>query len=296
MTDPPLKLAAFHIGAHKTGTSVVQDALPRNPSVLRRLDMLFLTRSEMSDYVGWGDVLEHHPERLGARLAEWQRDTRYRYLFGSHENTLGRPFARGADRGLYPRAEHYASLLKAAVRGCRTRIFLTVRPQHEFLESYYLQTVHQGSADEFAKWLAMIDLDALSWHRAIRPLEVLFGADNVEVVDFNTIRNGQAQYVESMLQRLTGVAKPGIRYGRSRNRSISDKGLRIALAVNPLLRSKREQRLMRKFLQRHFSNVHYPRPTLLSREERGYLAARYATEYEELFSKPSSATQRPYCA
>jgi hypothetical protein len=67
-----------------------------------------------------------------------------------------------------------------------------------------------------------------------------------------------------------------------RNPSISGKGLRMALGANPHLRTGEERKLMRVFLQKHFSNVRYPRPVLFSDEQRQWLRERYGAEYERL--------------
>jgi hypothetical protein len=73
-----------------------------------------------------------------------------------------------------------------------------------------------------------------------------------------------------------------IDYKPSRNRSISGKGLSIALAANPHLRTGDERSKMRKFLQKHYSNVDQPRPILLSDEQKAALRAEYEAEFENL--------------
>lgn len=285
----PAKVAAFHIGAHKTGTSVLQRCLRDNAESLSRSGMLVLTRADMGQYIRWGDALIKTPERLAGRLERFSGDLQHDILFGSNENAIGRPFLpRGRGR-LYPRAPRNIRALAAAMSGgIRPRIFLSIRPQAEFLESYYLQTVHEGSWATFAQWLERIDFRRLSWRPLVTTLRESFGDENVEIVDFRLIRSGQDAYVHRFLRALSDRFDQPVTIEGSVNRSISGKGLQLALAANPLLPKRADRGALRRFLQRHFSNVDYPRPVLLTESQRRELDHRYAAEYDDLV-KPTGS-------
>lgn len=271
----------YHVGAHKTASSLLQKFMRDNREILRQNRICCLSRGEMNDYVGWGKKLLTRPENLEQRIAEALEDPWYRTLVISHENTLGPPFKEGAAH-LYPRGPELVAQLASALQPWPSRIFFYIRPQDEFVESYYLQRVHQGHRLSFAEWLDEIDLDALSWQPLVDAMTQHFGPERVEVVDFGLIRQGQNEFIADFLRRIDPETQIEPDYRPIRNPSISDKGLRIALAANKHLRNDWERKAMRTFLQKHFSNRRYPRPVLFSEKQKMRLRARYAGEYEQL--------------
>jgi hypothetical protein len=285
--------AAFHIGAHKTGTSVLQRYLNRDGDVLDRYGVELISRAELGRFVRWGSALVEDPESFRQRV-EQVRQTRHVGIFGSNENIVGRPFVKAEGGRLYPHAPRNIAALGDAIGACRPLIFLSIRPQHEFIESYYLQTVHQGGSKTFRRWLKGVDLAALSWRPLVDALLAAVGPDGFELIDFRLIRQGQEAYIRRFLTRLIPGFDEPIEYSQPVNRSISERGLRIALDVNPLLKPG-EHHALRKFLQRHFSNVDQPRPELLHEDEKQELTARYGAEYDELVSaygQPSPISAR----
>lgn len=285
----PQKQVVYHLGAHKTGSSLLQKFMRDNRDVLRRHHIYYLSRSEMNDYVGWGKKLLMRPTLLEHRIADAFADPRYRTLITSHENTLGPPFKPGAPH-LYPRGPELVEQLARVLGRWTSRAILYIRPQDEFVESYYLQRVHQGHRQTFAEWLEEVDLDALSWRPVADALMEHFGPDRVDIVDFGLIREGQDAFIADFFRRVEPDNEIDPRYGAVRNASVSEKGLRIALAANKHLRSDWERKALRKFLQKHFSNQAYPRPVLFTDDEKQHLRATYAREYEELTGRSLVAT------
>lgn len=271
----------YHLGAHKTASSLLQKFMRDNTALLRDHRIVYLGRSEMNDCVGWGKRLLKRPEILGDRIAELLAPPEYDVLVTSHENTLGPPLKEGAAH-LYPRGPEIVEQLARVLRRWPARAFLYIRPQDEFVESYYLQRIHQGGQLSFTDWLDEVDLEAISWRPVVDSLVAQFGPARVEVVDFGLIREGQNAFIADFLRRVDPSLDITPDYRPVRNPSISGKGLKIALAANKHLRSDWERKAMRKFLQRHFSNRTYPRPTLLSPAQRRQIRERYAPEYEEL--------------
>ena len=278
MTD---KVQGIHVGAHKTGTSLVQRHLERYPETYAGHGLDFVTRGEMSGLVEWGEALVAHPERLRGRLEAFRADPSTRALFGSYENLLGQPFVPGTS-GLYPLARRNLTALAAICADAPTKVFLSIRRQSEFVESWYLQTVHMGSSQGFDAWLADVDLSALSWRPAVEAVLDLFGEEALEVVDFGIVRQGQGAYLGRFLRVLDPDFDDAVDPPTPYNRSVSERGLRMALAANPHLESSEERRALRKLLQWHFSNADHPRPVLLGPERAAALDAPYADELGEL--------------
>lgn len=124
--------------------------------------------------------------------------------------------------------------------------------------------MHEGRHRTFEKWLERVDLEALSWVPIVAALHEVFGPEHVEIVDFRLISRGQEAFISHLLTsvdpRLTFPVGPQ----PNKNRSVSARGLAMALEVNPHLKTGEERREFRRFVQTHFSNVQFPRPELLS--------------------------------
>ncbi|HEY2271767.1 MAG TPA: hypothetical protein VGH30_03270 [Jatrophihabitantaceae bacterium] len=277
----------YHVGAHKTGTSLLQHYLSSNRPMLRERRILYIGRA-VADQIARAREDPEVADEAKAHLRKFRRRSEaYDVFLASYENALGPPFSRARkDRGLYPRSAARMAALVKTLRMFRPKILLTVRPPAEFLESYYLQSVHQGGYLEFGDWLDQhVDLELLSWRPIIDNLISAFGADAVEVVDFRMIRTSGADgYLRELLNRMMPGTALETGAPAVSNASISDKGLRLALAGNPYLRDKDEQIAMRRFLQTRFSNLAYPRPVLLSDDQKRWLHDRYSQDYDDLFA------------
>jgi hypothetical protein len=272
---------AFHVGAHKTGTSLIQRFMRAHQVQLLRHRIQYLNRSDTDELVGWGAIVRDSPELLAGDLRRRFRRPWLTTVIASHENTVGRPFVRRAPH-LYPRAASRIDALARVLEPYEAKIVLSIRPQAGFLESYYLQTVHQGSHLPFRRWLKGIDLDALSWQPLVDQLVAAFGADRVEILDFRRLGLGQESYLQDFFALIDADLQLDTAYEPVRNPSISQKGLRIALAANRHLDTDAERKAMRVFLQERFSNLDYPRPVLLTEAQRESVGQRYDGEYEAL--------------
>jgi hypothetical protein len=271
----------YHVGAHKTGTSLVQSYLAENRRPLRKQNVTYLARPMLENWVRGLDGDSDNPGGLSQKLREVFQTRPGGVVIGSYENTIGPPFTTKRP-GLYPRTQQRAEALRELLSDYSTKILLGIRPQSGFVESYYIQTVQQGGYETFPEWFGKLDLEQLSWRPVVDVLVSTFGSDAVEVIDFNTIRNGALAYLRSFLDRVDPDVQIDEAEAPRDNASLSDKGLRIALAANPHLTDKDERVAMRKFLQEHFPNTRFPRPVLLSEAQRAELDERYGAEYEEI--------------
>jgi len=289
----------FHVGAHKTGTTMVQQCLRTHARVLYRDHRVrYVPRPDLVPMFGWGERLVADPTAFRGLLADFRADRRARVLLASYDNLCGHPFLTGRP-GLYPDAPAHLEALHAELAGLDPTILLSVRPQHELIESYYLQHVNVGGSTPFGEWLRRIDLDALSWLPLVSALRSTFGPDAVRLIDFRRLRLGAEEFVRHVLDE-AGIA-PGLvidrRWLGRHNPSLSAAGLELALAFNRRFRDPRERAVVRSYLQRYFSNAVDPeRPTLLGAQLRADLADRYGAEYEALFAarlEPATCEREP---
>ena len=270
-----------HVGAHKTGTSLIQKYMRDKPRQLTPFGVRPISRGQTNTLIGWGEVLIEHPALLSDRIAEESADPTARYVVASHENTLGRPHLASGDH-LYPEAATRVAALTGILRDHDAMVIMYLRPQAAFLESYYLQLVQQGESFTFDQWLDRVDFDRVSWSPVVEMLRNAIGPDRVAIGDFEEIRSGQEPFLAGFFRRIDPAIDLTPRYTAKRNLSISEKGLQIALAANPHLRTADEKKQMRDFLQKHFSNAVYPRPILFSDQQRALLEDRYGAEYQDL--------------
>lgn len=277
------KTLVAHLGAHKTATSLIQRYFKAKSRHYKKQGIFFITREQVSPYISWGDRVVNEGDAFEDFLTASARKTRAKTILFSNENMMGKPLPKR--KGLYPKHEPVIKAFKTVTASFDTKIVFGIRPQVDFLQSYYLQRIHQGGYMTFNQFVDNIDLDTISWRPLVECLQDTFGKDNVTILDFNLIKNGQIEFIKHFLDVTVGE---GIRidadYDEVVNPSISDRGLHMALRINPLLR-KGETGLVRRFLQANFSNVTEPRPVLMSDSLRDRLNDLYAEEYQDLISK-----------
>jgi hypothetical protein len=271
-----------HVGTHKTGTTLLQRYVTKHLDKLVKRGAQYVEREEMAQLVGWGERLRSDPQRLRERIDELAAVPGTSLILASHEDLIGQPFRTDGEGQLYPSAAGNIAALGQAIEGYSARLVLSVRPQDGFLESYYLQSVHEGGHRSFERWLQRVDLDRLSYLPLVDALSDVCGAENVRVVDFGRIKQGAESFLEYFLRTIDPRLDMSVEYHASHNRSLSAKGLQMALAANARISAPEDRRAMRFFLQKHYSNADYPRAELLSDELREQLRTRYQGEYEQL--------------
>jgi hypothetical protein len=281
----------IHVGAHKTGTSLVQRYFSDQPRKTRARGISLIPREDAShQLVGWGQFLHERPEALRNRLEE-EAAKQPSVVLMSNENTLGRPFMPNRS-GLYPNAAWCVDGLLKACDGFDPHIVFYVRPIADFLESYYLQTVQQGAWHSFEDWYATLD-GPLAWTPALKALDDAFGAERVLVGDFAEITAGQNQFLQQFMTRAGIPQPPTVVYEPVRNPSLSARGLEIALAINPHLSSAGERRASRMFLQKNFSNQVEDRARPMPEDLRRAVQDETAAEFEVLAARAAAGLQTP---
>lgn len=281
----------MHFGAHKTGTSLVQKFMRDRPRLMTRNRIAAIDRTTTGQLIGWGTERHLQRDDLATALDTTRRGTRH--LVISHENSLNRPLLPGG-AGLYPRARQNAERIRSSLGGRPALAVYYIRTQPAFIESYYLQTIHEGAYHTFADWFAPFNEADLSWRPVRDALVAAFGKENVILHSFeDEMARGQAAFLAGFFSSFSALGSAPPRrfdYAPLRNPSIGNLGLKIALAANPYLSTPSQRRKMRKFLQRQFSNRHYPRPQLLDECTRAEMAARYQAENMELIRESELAT------
>ncbi|HEY2879986.1 hypothetical protein [Nocardioides sp.] len=288
----PDKRFVCHVGAHVTGARQVQRYLRDNVDQLERQGLHCVPRALMGKLVGWGPKLVADPDRFAQELGSAWRSPGIDGVLVSHENTIGRPFGDGGG-GLYAGALPTLEALAGVSEPAQRTVVLSVRPQADFLESYYLQTISEGAWHTFDDWLGALDLDDISWMPLHEQLIATFGVDAVRVLDFAEVGSDPVAHVREFF-RLIGVDLPAdLHVSPVHHPRPSEKGMRMVLAANPYVRTTDERMGLRAFLQKNFSDRDYPSPTLLTVEQRAELNDRYGDEYRRLVAAQPVGEARP---
>jgi hypothetical protein len=281
----------LHFGAHKTGTTLLQEFMTSHAAFLKANRIACLKRYRTNVVMGHSKTIT--PDRNFDMLAQilrkrwWKRDRAY---IVSHEKTIGMPFRRRRP-GLYPDRDTVLEILSKTLAKYDTRIIYYIRSQEELIESYYLESIAIGEFRPFEKWRKRVKFDQISWKPVVKSLEDAFGADRVIIRDFRTeMANGPVAFVESffrlVLPDIDGSKFQNLKFdSKPVNPGFGDKGYAIASAVNRFLVNREERRALKRFIQENFSNRKYPRPVLLSDETKAAIRERYAAENAALITK-----------
>lgn len=283
------KRLVLHLGGHKTGTSVIQRYMRDRPEIMAKNMLGFTLRSELQKLLGWGD-----PNRIATNRLEIRAKIDKSFekgcdnYFISSENAIGRPF-KGKKR-LYAKAEQSLRALAEAFKGYDVTVLYYIRKQSSFIESYYLQSVHEGGSTLFDDWMQDINVKHLSWAPVVNEIKEMFSENTPVIKCFEQeISKGQRRFLASAFE----IIQPGstaenfdnFDYDAKRNISVGKKGLEIALRINPIISTPEERKLVRNFLQWNFNNTKYARPNLFTTEQAHAIDESYSAENAQLISQ-----------
>lgn len=291
-----MRKAFVHVGAHKTASSFLQSNLK-------------LHRERLSNEHGLGLVTRAvlMPSAFGQEVYEVSQ--------GRHADTDVSDAAKESLRSLLPdgdgnvlitnedlichlpiqdfyqNAEGAIRYLRIALSAFDLHVIFYIRKQADYLESIYMQLVHLGRRARFAQFMKRAAPVDLSWLRAVEAMEQALPPGRLHLRTLEQIRLlGELGFYRDFLS-LCQVADAEdftideqYTKGRRANRSYSQLGMQIAHRVNPLL-SRKEKKVLRRFLQEHFSTATHPRALLLDDEQRLAIFERYQESNRRMFER-----------
>ncbi len=273
----------LHFGAHKTGTSLLQKFMRDRASEINEASIFAISRSETNTLLGWGDQFVKNLSNLTNRIDSIS-DNGFKYIVASHENALGHPFIDGG-KSLYPSASELIGKYRDYLSPYDVHFVFYIRDTADFLESYYIQTVQEGSGKSFRKWLQSYgDFEYLSWRPLVEAIK-LANFNSYSIINFSdSIRQGQKQFIAQFLSTfMEDTANlPEIDYNANRNISVGSLGLKLLKACNKHVTTAEERKLLRKFFQANFNNTKYEKPKLLSEDQKSFILQKYGEEVVNL--------------
>jgi hypothetical protein len=236
-------LAFVHLGAHKTGTTLLQAVFAAEAPRLSQAGIAVLPRdpfrSAISYRMGrWRAMRSAGAGQMAAAIQPLlpQEGPPPRALFVSDETLMGhlRTDLGNAPDRFYEHCGEVMPLLKRAFGPERLVAFLFIRRLDEFLTAAYLQLVRLGETLSFAEYLAGLDLERLSWLPTVRELAAGLGgpADRLVVYDHALLAAAPEALLADLFGRMGVAPPPASVLARRVNASPGDTRYRALLALN----------------------------------------------------------------
>jgi hypothetical protein len=180
---------SLHLGAHKTGTTFIQDSLCANKELLERHGVVFLPLESMRESITAAVSSQAPPVSLAAKnmICELMRSARTRVVF-SDENLLGYPGHRQGRAGLYPNAKRLLSNLKALGLPDEFTVLLCIRSYDTYLVSLYSEILRNGPILTFGEFLLGYELRSLSWFELLKDIRSVFQKASIKFWTFETFK------------------------------------------------------------------------------------------------------------
>ena len=236
-----------HIGAHKTGTTTIQDCLRRQQYRLRRHSVRYLRYG----YQLAGRLMRASPlpeaerarvaDELGRMLVEQPQ----RVVLLSAESFCGDPYSG------YPNVEAVSADLRRLLAGFDVRIVAVVRRQDRFVESLYQQYVKGGRSATFPEFARQCDFMGFDWNRVVDAYVAQFGRERVRVHLFERLFESSDRLVERLFAGGERQFRCPCGPGRRSNPGLSPRGFEVLRRANAVL-ERDESRRLRRWLEAEF--------------------------------------------
>lgn len=290
-----------HMGAHKTGTTLLQNLLKENRAALTAQNVCYLRgpgRHPFWYYWRDGDKAAFRDRRAVFRRQFLKAARDHRHVIYSSETMFGTSDLAGA-RCLYPRATETLQALARALRGLEVRIIFYVRRQDDFIEASFLNriqtlatSIHLDHArllkdqnwSDFSVYKTEFEVDKLCWLDLMERFAAVFGREAIHVRPFESIKAGAAAYARRFASDFCDPEGLDLTPPVFENRSFSAPALEIFLK-EARQRGYEDLKDLRLELQTRYPNTEYPRPSLLSGSERQAILDMHAASNHRLFSE-----------
>lgn len=207
---------ALHLGAHKTGSTFIQDALDSARPMLAKHGVAYVPRAEFRTEVTRkiGLLLRRTPEDraikhaqgAGALAAMIEAASGADRLILSDENLIGNPSELVRTQKLYPTSEQRLAVLAPLLSGQDVEIFLAIRHHGQFARSLYGEALNVRlprfiAPDEFRDgW----EKSAPSWVPLVKAILTTFPSARLTVWNFLDFKKDPGRF----LNLLAGLEPP----------------------------------------------------------------------------------------
>lgn len=237
-----------HVGAHKTGTSSLQDSLVKKSGEFLRHDIAVWRRWDFTKAITWPYIINRHGDVPDDTLRALVPD-RAKHLLISDEDILGICNIRG-DKCLYPNAAGNVSKLFEIFPAKRYELVLTVRELEKFAVSVYIQRLKVGATPSAQDFFADVYALRLQWSDLIQRLAEAV-PDNCRIHVLNHDHEVNPRLV-SLFAKFLKTDLGTFEFSRETNSSYGLAAIEIAQAGNRVLKESEDRMKLRQFLQQNF--------------------------------------------
>lgn len=291
----------LHLGAHKTGTTLVQESLRRDRKRLagRGWTTALRGKFEPADdrrLLAWR--LNKIPlEDLRDLYAGIARSLKGDRVVVSEEELLGGVASFRRTGVFYPAAGEALGLLLDVFRPETVTVVYHVRRQDTFVESVYSQLVKVGNDQTWSSFTTGIETWPLRWTPVLEALTATVGRDAVTCRYFEDIRLGTEDFLRTFYRDALLPIEPDLGDGLDAvNGGLSGPALVIARLANQVLSDQRERYEVRRFLEERFPASTHGKARLIDDTRRREILLRLEDDNVRLHTEfmTSSASESPY--
>ena len=284
-----MKKLYIHIGAHKTGTTLLQNNLNLNSALLLangvryvpeffdiflRMKDAYPLPPEGMDYIkGVTDSLQEVPEDM---------------ILISFEGLSGRL------QSFYDNTQHIVNMLEYATSNFDVHIIAVTRRQDTFIESIYNQSVKWGNWYPFEPFLEkLVPPDFIKWTDWLARYREKFGRENITVIPYEKIFLGNEEYIQSFVDIFCKDIKVVFDSSVFQNPGYSEAAIKIGIACNRFLEYQDKVKL-HAFLEKEMQKKPGEISTLFDQQAREEILERHKEDNIALFSEYMSQYESGY--
>jgi Sulfotransferase domain len=289
----------LHIGMQQSGATMLQRALSRLRPQLRARGVTYIGHGRISSFdhlAGWHASAGADPDQADAFAGELSEAVAHErrtsaagsgtvlissdHLTGSHniDGSDGNPFR--------PQAVPAVHQVIQALGATRVRLVLFTQRQDRLMEFCYLREVQNGRHHSFAQQFPQRFEPILDYPDLIARLAALPEVMDVTVRPFELVEAGPVAFVDAFLDviDLRGTLDlDAVGTDLAPHHVYSRRGLKIALAMNPHLDTRKDRRLVREFLLEQFAAPDDRQSRFIPKRARQRILEAYREQNRTLF-------------
>ncbi|NCC60772.1 MAG: hypothetical protein EOM12_07480 [Verrucomicrobiae bacterium] len=287
-----MKKLVLHLGAHKTGSTFIQNTMKENSSLLNSCGVKYFggedarinfTRNIVYPVVGLRESSFSENElEAQCRLLLSEKLEKYNSMFLSNENVLGFCDLIKSSGYIYPKSDQILRFLSKLTDSWDVKLVFLIRNYAEFIESTYVQKIKEGFTYDFEDYQSECSLIKVSWVPIVKRMREIFGGNNVHVIKYEDFKQQQGDYLAEVMEIL-GCNGSFLNFDLEKNvnPSYSKVAIELARKANEVLKGD-DLRDYRGFLTRRFPVKKYGRPNLFNDKQKAMYSSKYEDDCAEL--------------
>ena len=273
----------LHIGTHKTGSTLIQNALAAKSNDLIKENIKYLEKPKFF-YAGLQNL--KGIDKSFIKLVK--KEVHEAFISSGCSNLAISNEALSGDYNIgYENVNNIAQNLGNALKDYEVKIIIYIRRQDDFVESMYTQKIHIGESLTFDEYIKNINKEYYNWYNIINSYAQYFGKDNIFVKIYHKKYYPKAESILYDFSHTIGSNSLVYYQGnKTPNRGYSRTAMEIARLVNPYLTGKPQKKALRIFLQ-----TNYPKDI---NESYGYFDKNSRMDFYQKYLESNKRIQQEY--